>query len=56
MERQADSFAAQLLMPEVDVVRDVSAGITNVNALAERYNVSGLAMKYRLQNLGYRVS
>lgn len=56
MERQADAFAAQLLMPDADVINDVRSGITNVNVLAERYNVSALAMKYRLINLGYRVS
>ena len=56
MEREADSFAAQLLMPEADLVHDVRGGLTNVNALAARYHVSGLAMKYRLINLGYRVA
>lgn len=54
-EREADRFAAQLLMPETQLVADVESGVTNVNALAERYQVSGLAMKYRLQNLGYKV-
>lgn len=56
MEREADAFAAQLLMPEESVIRDVRGGLTNVHALAERYNVSSLAMKYRLISLGYRVS
>ncbi len=56
MEREADAFAAQLLMPTEALVADVRGGITNVHILAERYQVSGLAMKYRLLNLGYKVS
>lgn len=55
MEREADSFAAALLMPKEDVVRDIRDGITNVHELAARYHVSGLAMKFRLVNLGYKV-
>ncbi|BAV96648.1 ImmA/IrrE family metallo-endopeptidase [Bacillus cereus] len=56
MEKQADRFAAELLMPESQVVSDIRGGLLNVHALAARYNVSALAMKYRLQNLGYAVS
>lgn len=56
MEREADSFAAELLMPESQLVQDIRSGFVNVMMLAERYNVSALAMKYRLQNLGYAVS
>ncbi len=56
MEREADAFAAQLLMPEEQLVLDIRSGMVNVMALAARYNVSALAMKYRLQNLGYSVS
>ncbi|TQM17057.1 uncharacterized protein DUF955 [Pseudoxanthomonas sp. 3HH-4] len=56
MEREADSFAAQLLMPSEELIADVRSGKTNVHELAERYQVSGLAMKYRLMNLGYRVA
>lgn len=56
MEREADAFAAQLLMPEGQLVQDIRSGMVNVMTLAARYNVSALAMKYRLQNLGYAVS
>ncbi|TQM02671.1 ImmA/IrrE family metallo-endopeptidase [Stenotrophomonas muris] len=56
MEREADTFAAQLLMPEDQLIRDIRSGMVNVMMLAARYNVSALAMKYRLQNLGYAVS
>ena len=55
MEREADAFAAQLLMPEKSIVSDVRGGVTNVHMLAARYQVSGLAMKFRLTNLGYKV-
>lgn len=56
MEREADAFAAQLLMPEGQLVTDIRSGVVNVMTLAATYNVSALAMKYRLQNLGYSVS
>jgi Zn-dependent peptidase ImmA (M78 family) len=56
MEREADSFAAELLMPRDGLIEDIRGGVTNVNELAERFQVSGLAMKYRLMNLGYKVS
>lgn len=56
MEREADSFAADLLMPQEEVIFDIQSGFLNVHGLAARYNVSALAMKFRLQNLGYTVS
>lgn len=56
MEREADNFAANLLMPEGDVRRLVASGVTTLSGLAERFGVSALAMKYRVQNLGYRVN
>lgn len=56
MERQADSFSADLLMPEDTVHSLVRSGVTNVNDLASRFQVSALAMRYRLVNLNYSVS
>lgn len=54
-ERQADEFAAQLLMPE-DSVRDaIAQGQTSLEQLAQEFEVSGLAMRYRVQSLGYTV-
>ncbi|MCG8998426.1 ImmA/IrrE family metallo-endopeptidase [Laribacter hongkongensis] len=52
-EREANSFAAELLMPEsllkyVITVRN----ITEIDKLANLFNVSQIAMKYRLTNLG----
>ncbi|WP_372360429.1 ImmA/IrrE family metallo-endopeptidase [Xanthomonas axonopodis pv. poinsettiicola] len=56
MEREADKFAADLLMPEFDVRRLIASGITTLSGLAEHFGVSALAMKYRVQNLGYQVN
>lgn len=56
MEREADQFAADLLMPANDVRKKISSGITSLSALAAQFGVSALAMKYRVQNLGYQVN
>lgn len=52
VEREANRFAADLLMP-ADVLRYsvVEDGITDVAELARLFNVSQVAMRYRLQNL-----
>lgn len=55
MEREADQFAAHLLMPESDVRTSVDKGLRNLNDLARHFDVSTLAMRYRLENLGYRL-
>lgn len=56
MEREADRFAAELIMPAHMVRGLIASGITSLSVLAERFRVSALAMKYRVQNLGYRVN
>lgn len=56
MEREADRFSADLLMPEEIVRQMIAEGMTNLNELANRFLVSPLAMKYRLVNLGYSVT
>lgn len=56
MEREADRFAADLLMPESDVRRLIASGVTTLSGLAEHFGVSALAMKYRVLNLGYQVN
>lgn len=53
MERQADDFAADLLMPAASVIEAIGRGLRNLNDLAQAFNVSSLAMRYRLQSLGY---
>ncbi len=52
-EREANRFAAELLMPEHMVSRCIKAGACTVETLAEIFDVSEDAMRYRLINLGY---
>ena len=52
-ERAANDFAAELLMPTA-LVEDAFARTPSASALAARFDVSELAMSYRLQNLGLR--
>jgi len=53
MEREANQFAAELLMPADALVRIVRSGtVADAGALAAMFNVSKVAMSYRLQNLG----
>jgi Zn-dependent peptidase ImmA (M78 family) len=56
MEREADRFAAELIMPEPMVRNLIASGVTSLSALAERFRVSALAMNYRVKNLGYQVN
>lgn len=51
LEREANAFAAQLLMPEPLVRREAGELKVNVHALARRFDVSVPAMKVRLQQL-----
>jgi Zn-dependent peptidase ImmA (M78 family)/DNA-binding XRE family transcriptional regulator len=52
-EREANDFAANLLMPDGEVRKQFRASIP-VEELAERFEVSAQAMRYRLINLGLR--
>lgn len=60
LEIEANAFAAELLMPEAFLLKDlrnVSLDIEDgrqVDELANKYNVSSQAMTYRLQNLSLR--
>lgn len=52
-ERQANKFAAELLMPASLVIHYYQSGVANsVEALANMFGVSKDAMGYRLINLG----
>ena len=57
-EREANSFAAELLMPENFVLRDfseIALDLTDENLIpdmAKKYEVSSQALTYRLINLG----
>jgi IrrE N-terminal-like domain len=51
LEREANVFAAELLMPE-QVVRDAWNAEPDVDAVAERFGVSRLASHWRLYGFG----
>lgn len=50
LEREADLFAAELLMPEGDV--RLAAQLTNFSGLVRAFEVSAAAMRRRLTELG----
>lgn len=50
-EREANFFAAELLMPEELLRKCIDNGITSVSELASQFKVSKEAMSYRLANL-----
>ncbi|MDX6593596.1 MAG: hypothetical protein QOJ13_2792 [Gaiellales bacterium] len=52
-EREANRFAAELLMPEDMVRAEADRRGPDPFALGEAFRVSALAMGYRLVNLGY---
>lgn len=52
-EREANYFAAELLMPEELLTKCIAAGMDSVPELASRFKVSEEAMGYRLANLGF---
>lgn len=58
-EREANAFAAALLMPKSLVIEELkhveTDAIEAVNALAQRFVVSSQAMSFRLSNLGYEL-
>jgi transcriptional regulator with XRE-family HTH domain len=51
-EREANAFAAALLMDDRWVRDDFADGLRGVHELARRYEVSDVAMGFRLTNLG----
>lgn len=53
-EREADRFATGMLMPSEWLYRDWADGIRQPFRLAQRYDVSQLAMKRRLAELAIR--
>ena len=53
-EREANCFAANLLMPKDEVLRLVGLGFA-VDSMASYFGVSSIAMEYRLNNLGVSV-
>jgi Zn-dependent peptidase ImmA (M78 family) len=55
IEYMANEFAAKLLMPEDKLKEQIDQGIKNIGELAERFEVSASAMKYRIVSLGYKL-
>jgi len=55
LEREANVFAAELLMPEL-AVREVWSDLGDVAACASRFDVSPTAMQWRLFNVGLTVN
>jgi Zn-dependent peptidase ImmA (M78 family) len=56
IEREADRFAAELLMPTNSLKQTVDSGTNDLDELAKVYEVSALAMKYRLMSLNYVIT
>jgi len=55
LEYKANEFAAELLMPE-ELFRDaINSGMVKFNDLANAFDVSVLAIKYRAKSLGYNI-
>lgn len=52
-EVEANSFAAELLIPQELVIKLIDNGVRSIQELAGRFNVSEDAMRYRLTNLGF---
>ena len=55
LEYMANDFAAALLMPDDKVNELIKNGIRNIGKLAEKFDVSAAAMKYKVEKLGYKV-
>ena len=54
IERQANNFAANLLMPEELFREEVRRTRGDITLIAKRFNVSPLALRYRAKSLGMR--
>lgn len=55
IEFAANEFAARLLMPEDRVKKKIDEGINDLKDLADFFEVSQEAMRYRVISLGYKV-
>lgn len=53
-ERQANQFAAELLMPADAIQEIVASGRYSLDELADIFKVSKVAMSYRITNLGVK--
>lgn len=53
LEREANELAAEMLMPKNIFDSLLKDGIRNIERLAEKFNVSPAAVRYRAYKLGY---
>ncbi len=53
IERQASSFAAELLMPPNKFEQYINEGVNTIEKLAEKFELSTSAVRYRAYKLGY---
>lgn len=56
VESQANNFAAELLMPEDLVRKAVRVSRGSLKSMSDILGVSREALRYRLENLGYKVA
>lgn len=54
VEQQANSFAAEILIPEEIFREEISRTGGDVTELAKKFGVSALVLRYRAKNLGMR--
>ena len=55
IEREANEFAAELLMPKEEIEKIIKNGEKKLNNLADTFGVSVLAMRYRVIQIGYKL-
>lgn len=56
IEYAANEFASRLLIPEDRLENKLREGMCDIKDLADYFNVSAPAMKYRIISLGYTIS
>ena len=55
LEYMANDFAAKLLMPDDIVKKFIDRGVRNLGDLANKFEVSVAAMKFKVEKMGYKV-
>jgi Zn-dependent peptidase ImmA (M78 family) len=53
IESEADRFAGELLMPESEFRSVVAKGVTSVEDIANHFDTSSMAIRYRAKQLGF---
>lgn len=55
IEYAANEFASRLLMPEERLIKKLDEGVSDLKELADFFEVSQEAMRYRVLSLGYTI-